>query len=39
MELIRISDTKLKVMLSEEDMVFYDLDTEALDYDLVGYKI
>ena len=33
MELIRISDTKLKVMLSEEDMVFYDLDTEALDYD------
>lgn len=33
MELIRISDTKLKVMLSEEDMIFYDLDTEALDYD------
>ena len=33
MELIRISDTKLKVMLSEEDMILYDLDTEALDYD------
>lgn len=33
MELIRISDTKLKVMLSEEDMILYDLDTETLDYD------
>lgn len=33
MELIKISNTKLKVMLSEEDMILYDLDTEALDYD------
>ncbi len=31
MELIRISDSKLKVMLSAEDMVHYDLNCETID--------
>ena len=33
MELLRISDKKLKVMLSDEDMERYRLDREHLDYD------
>ena len=33
MELIRISDSKLKVMLTEEDMIYYALDCETMDYD------
>ncbi len=33
MELIRISDSKLKVMLSADDMRQYDLDCDSLDYD------
>ncbi len=33
MELLRISDKKLKVMLSDEDMEKYRLDREHLDYD------
>lgn len=33
MEVIRISDSKLKVMLSEEDMERFDLCRDELDYD------
>ena len=33
MELLRISERKLKVMLSDEDMERYRLDKESLDYD------
>ncbi|MBQ1244363.1 MAG: adaptor protein MecA [Clostridia bacterium] len=33
MELILISDTKLKVMLSALDMQKYDLDNDSIDYD------
>ncbi len=33
MELLRIGDKKLKVMLTDEDMEKYRLDKEALDYD------
>ncbi len=33
MEVIRINDKKLKVMLSAEDMRRYELDCEAMDYD------
>lgn len=33
MELILISDTKLKVMLSASDMQKYELDNETIDYD------
>lgn len=33
MELILISDSKLKIMLTEEDMFRYELCTESIDYD------
>lgn len=33
MELILISDSKLKVMLTSEDMKHYELDSRTLDYD------
>ena len=33
MELILINDTKLKIMLTEEDMVRYDLDCDCANYD------
>lgn len=33
MELILINDTKLKIMLTREDMTRYDLDCENVDYD------
>ena len=33
MELLRISDTKLKVTLTEEDMERYRLDSKTMDYD------
>lgn len=33
MELILINDTKLKIMLTEEDMVRYDLDCACANYD------
>ncbi len=33
MELILINDTKLKIMLTREDMTRYDLDCESADYD------
>lgn len=33
MELILINDTKLKIMLTEEDMVHYDLDCTCANYD------
>ena len=32
MELLKISDTKLKVMLTKEDLLRFDLDTDTLDY-------
>ena len=32
MELMKISDTALKVSLSHEDMEYYDIDFDALDY-------
>lgn len=33
MELILINESKLKVMLTSEDMKYYELDNERLDYD------
>ncbi len=33
MELILINDTKLKIMLTREDMVRYELDCDSADYD------
>ncbi len=33
MELIRISDSKLKIMLSESDMRHYEIDAATLDYE------
>ncbi len=33
MELILINDTKLKIMLTEQDMVHYDLDCNCANYD------
>ena len=33
MELILINDTKLKIMLTREDMTRYDLDCASADYD------
>ena len=38
MELLRISDKKLKVTLSGEDMAHYRLDSETMDYDTTETK-
>lgn len=38
MELIKINDRKLKVMLSEVDLKLYDLDCDKIDYDCSATK-
>lgn len=38
MELIRISDSKLKVMLNADDMQHYALDRDAMNYDNTGTR-
>lgn len=38
MELILINSSKLKIMLSDDDMKKYDLDTNVLDYDATATK-
>ena len=38
MELLRIGDKKLKVTLSGEDMAYYRLDNESMDYDTTETK-
>lgn len=38
MELIMINSSKLKIMLSGDDMIKYDLDTDKIDYDTTATR-